>query len=1042
MQTRRRGIAAPLRTRLHPIAVAAACTAAMASPGVQAATFNWSGGNYLPGVTAPEPLPASDLLNINAGATKAFNGVAFTNQGTVAWNADALQGGNSALVNNAGLWDSKVDANTFVWAFGGQPQLVNTGTLRKSAGALTSLGNWIFTSNGGTAESQSGVLAFNGGSATFNAGSRFIGAGDVVINNSASFNGPFLSDNLLLAAGNHTGAAAQLQGGVAAAGLMRWTGGGLLGSWQVDPGQTLAAQAGAVKALNGTTLVNAGKLLWQTTDTLQGGNSALLTHTGLLELQQPATTVWAFGGQPGLTVAATGTVRTKAGVAFNAGNFNWVSDGGRFDAQAGASFAFNGGSARFNGGTRFTGAGSHVVNSAARFVDGFTSANLTLASGQITGGDGTPGSKALLTGQLAWSGGDLLGAWQINNNQTLTALDGLAKRLNGTSVVNLGTMKWSSTEQLQGGNSATVVNQNLIEADQSANLVWGFGGQPTFTNAPGATLRATGGATLSMGNWLIDGTGGAFDAAAGSTLLFNGGTTTFRDGTVFSGAGSNNVSNNARFIGTIQAANLSLSGGGLTGGDGTPGSRATLNGKADWSAGDLLGAWTLPVGQVITAKSGGAKRLGGTDLVIDGSLKWRTGNPVQGYNSAVMTNNGLFEARKTTNLSWVAGGQPSFVNNATGLVRASGKGTLTMGNFNIVSHGGRFETKALSTIDFNGGTVRFNDNTRYLGAGGVIQVSGNATFVGLQQSENLKLVAGNLTGGDGTQGSLATLRGPVTWQGGSLLGTWVVDAGQVLTADGAGGRAVNGASLTNAGTINVTGTGGFNMGNSASLVNDGSLLLQTDAGFSWGFGGQPSLTNNGQLRKMGGTATSVMSNIALANNGTIQVDTGTIDLPGNFANAGVMSGAGAYSLGGTLQNNGVLSPGEFTVAQSALASPWVGAGQRLAQSSTLATLTIAGGLSQGAGGQMDLQVTNATSTDKLIVGGNVVVGGTLNIGCLGTCSFAPGNQMVLLDATGTLSGTFSSVTYTGLPPGSFNVSYDNAGGRVILTATGPVNLRR
>lgn len=377
---------------------------------------------------------------------------------------------------------------------------------------------------------------------------------------------------------------------------------------------------------------------------------------------------------------------------------------------------------------------------------------------------------------------------------------------------------------------------------------------------------------------------------------------------MFSGAGSNSVTNNARFIATVSAANLSLAGGALTGGDGTPVSRATLNGKADWSAGDLLGAWTLPVCQVITAKPGGAKRLRGTDLVIDGSLKWRTGNPVQGYNGAVLANNGLFEARKTTSLSWVAGGQPSFVNNATGLVRASGKGRLTMGNFNIVSQGGRFETKALSTIDFNGGTVRFNDNTRYLGAGGVIQVSGNATFVGLQQSENLKLVAGNLTGGDGTLGSLATLRGPVTWQG------------------------------------------------------------------------------------------------------------------------------------GTLQNNDVLSPGEFTVAQSALASPWVGAGQRLAQSSTLATLTIAGGLSQGAGGQMDLQVTNATSTDKLIVGGNVVVGGTLNIGCLGSCSFVPGNQMVLLDATGTLSGTFSSVTYSGLPPGSFNISYDNAGGRVILTATGPVNL--
>lgn len=141
-----------------------------------------------------------------------------------------------------------------------------------------------------------------------------------------------------------------------------------------------------------------------------------------------------------------------------------------------------------------------MVNNNARFVDGFTSANLTLAGGQITRGDGTPGSKALLTGQVAWSSGDLLGAWQVNGNQMLTGLDGTAKRLNGTSVVNLGTMKWSSTDQFQGGNSATVVNQRLIEADQSASWLWAFGGQPTLTNAPGATLRASGGATLTLGN--------------------------------------------------------------------------------------------------------------------------------------------------------------------------------------------------------------------------------------------------------------------------------------------------------------------------------------------------------------------------------------------------------------------------------------------------------------------------------------------------------------------------------------------------------------
>ena len=125
---------------------------------------------------------------------------------------------------------------------------------------------------------------------------------------------------------------------------------------------------------------------------------------------------------------------------------------------------------------------------------------------------------------------------------------------------------------------------------------------------------------------------------------------------------------------------------------------------------------------------------------------------------------------------------------------------------------------------------------------------------------------------------------------------------------------------------------------------------------------------------------------------------------------------------------------------SATASPFARSAS-LAASTTTATLTVGGNLLQSASGAMDLQLVNAGTTDKLLVSGNVTLGGTLNLGCLGSCTFSAGQTVTLLDATGTLSGTFASVNLVGLPPGSFSVSYDNANGLVQLTANVPISAR-
>src|SRR4051812_26431934 len=97
--------------RIVRVGTALAVLIIITAPRLATATdFNWSTGNYLPGGTAPQPLPLGDGLEINAGGNKFFNGVTFTNQGGfVKWNADSLFFLNGAVVNNQAEWDAKSD---------------------------------------------------------------------------------------------------------------------------------------------------------------------------------------------------------------------------------------------------------------------------------------------------------------------------------------------------------------------------------------------------------------------------------------------------------------------------------------------------------------------------------------------------------------------------------------------------------------------------------------------------------------------------------------------------------------------------------------------------------------------------------------------------------------------------------------------------------------------------------------------------------------------------------------------------------------------
>lgn len=1021
----------------QPLALAVAAALACGAGPAAATDYSWSSGSFVPGVTAPSPLPLGDTLSIGSGGSKNFNAVAFVNQGTVFWLSDVLGGISGATVSNAGRWEISSDSPSFSWVAGAQPVFSNTGSLVKTAGALNNLGNWRLVNEGGLIQADVGVLNFSGGSAEFKADSRFAGAGTVQVSGNAIFAGVQRSDNLVLAGGVLTGAAAVIGPGVDGPGEVRWLGGDLAGTWTISNNRSLLAQAGAAKRLNAGTLTNAGTLAWQTTEPLQGFSGGKLRNKGLLDLQASATTSWLAGTQPAITHSNSAVVLTRAGVNFNAGNFNWVSDGAQFDAEGGGSLSFNGGSARFNTGSRFTGTGSHVVNASATFVGEITSENLVLAAGTLKGGKDSL-TKGNLYGNTRWTGGDLSGRWQLARNQTLSVENGGNKRLQATSFTNKGQLLWASTDTWQAYAGAVLSNEGLVDLSANTSLVWLSGARPSLVNTATGTLRASAGAAVNAGNWSHVSNGGLYEATAGATLDFTGNDNNFFDGTRFQGAGLVRLSGTSRLAGALSAGNLQVSGGTHTGGDGvTPGSRATLGGQLGWTGGDFSGAWTFPVGSVLTASNGSAKRLSGADWVLEGTLNWDSIDSMQGFGGGVLSNQGLIDGRQSHSWVWLSGAQPTLRNTAAGTLRASNGALVQLGNFILDSQGGVFDAKAGSVLQF-GGQATLRDNTRYTGAG-VVRSVGNARFIGQQKGSNLHLAGGTQTGGDGTPGSAGVVRGTLRWTGGDLAGNWQVDSGQTLRAETGTAKRLNAAQLSNAGTLVWAGNDAWSLFAGAQVVNDGVVQLEGDVAMSWLSGGQPSIINNGLWRKTAGSGTLGMASMQFSNNGILQVDSGSVALASNFNNGGTLSGAGSLNTS-ALINQGVISPGNMAGTVAATASPFARTASLEASTST-ATLSFSGNLVQQGSGAMDIQLVNASSFDKVVVGGTVSLGGTLNVGCLGSCSFSTGQTLTILDAAGALSGSFATVNLVGLPPGAFSVSYDNANGLVQLTANQPIAAR-
>jgi fibronectin-binding autotransporter adhesin len=576
----------------------------------------------------------------------------------------------------------------------------------------------------------------------------------------------------------------------------------------------------------------------------------------------------------------------------------------------------------------------------------------------------------------------------------------------------------AGTFQLSGstGNNAAVLNNNAVFNNQAGgqilfsqpgNTLGTSSGIGTLNNS--GTIASSGGnnATLTMsvfnandGSIFTTGTGSvirnAFSSSYDGNLTLNsalrltGGTHVFADGVTLNGTGSvvhdgattvtmNNVTANVPYTLT-SSDTLTLAAGKTF----TLGSGMTTN-TASFAPVTITGGGTLeiPAGQTLLFNSNDTQFFHFNNVTVNNAgtfqLSGSTGN-----NAAVLNNNAVFNNQ--------AGGQILFSQPGNTLGTSAGIGTLNNSG----------------TIAAAGGDIVIS--VAVVTNSGLLDVTaGNASI-----PPGLALLAGSIDVGVGRNVSIGGTG--LDWQGGTLtgVGTYTLSS---LTITGSGARVLNGPTFTinnlslpggsldvQAGTLNLTG---------AASTAAGSTLLVSGGSFT----STGTLANAGTFSKSSAGTTTIAA--AFSNAGTVNANAGVLDFTGGYVQSAgqVMLGGGA--LAGNLTLNGGTLGGAGTLTGNLVNTSGI-----VAPGNSPGLLTVAGDYTQGAGGQLNIELGGTvagTGYDRLSVAGNATLDGTVFVTIPGAFAPGTGDLFDFMTIGGIRSGSFATTT---LPTGyTGNVSY-------------------
>ncbi len=325
-----------------------------------------------------------------------------------------------------------------------------------------------------------------------------------------------------------------------------------------------------------------------------------------------------------------------------------------------------------------------------------------------------------------------------------------------------------------------------------------------------------------------------------------------------------------------------------------------------------------------------------TDLATDGTVT----NGIGGGSYPSYTNTGTMTKTAGTGVFAFAG--DITLNSTPGSTIAANSGTLQ-----FPGQSGLFDT-----VTFNP-TVGATINLVGQAASGTFQNYFQNTLSGGTGTGTVLLSGGIMHGSSTVVTTLAFPGAMFQWTGGNLGGyqghelftnTGVLNVSGDATKTGY-------AVFTNLGTVNQTGAGNFFVGgnSTASFTNaaGGVYNLQSDAGV--GDGDQP-FNNAGLFRKSAGTGTSTITAQFNNQGGTVEVDSGTLQLPiqgvgGNQSTGGTFNvAAGAVlDLGDGQYFSGAYTGGGAGVVRLSQGTLYNGA-------STATVLNFPGALFQWTGG--------------------------------------------------------------------------------------------
>jgi autotransporter-associated beta strand protein len=360
----------------------------------------------------------------------------------------------------------------------------------------------------------------------------------------------------------------------------------------------------------------------------------------------------------------------------------------------------------------------------------------------------------------------------------------------------------------------------------------------------------------------------------------------------------------------------------------------------------------------------------------------------------------------------------------------AGNATITTNNGAFTLFGGNSTGGQARLVTNAGGTVDFS---LAFGPAGDGQVSAGS----IEGAGNYFLGTRTLTVGSN---NLSTTVSGVIADGTGLAGGSLVKAGTgTLTLSGT--STYTGSTAVNGGALQAGATNSFAPTSAFTIASGGTLDLNSFNQTIGSLAGAGAVTLGSAVLTSGNDNTSTTFSGAISGTGGLtKTGTGTLLLTGTNAYTGATSvNAGTLSVNGSIANSAVTVNAGGTIGGTGTIGNTTINGGALSPGNSIGTLTVQGNLVLTAAAVYIVEISPA-SADRTNVTGTASLGGTVQ------AAFGPGayiaRSYTILSAAGGSTGTFGSLTTTGLPAGfTANLSYTPTDVILNLTANLGISLQ-